>query len=113
MKYLKILNTIAFIIPFIIGIGKGIKEQDAGVGIIVGLMSTLITGIIQLFIALIYFYHYPGEKLIKIYFLGVIVFFSFLIFTKSGNDWYWSLPPVLFLLLSYIIYSKKENPVED
>lgn len=106
MKYLRILNTIAFLIPIVVCIVVSIKEHSIGAGFITGLVSTSITGAIQVIIAIIYFYKYPKDKLIKIYFIGVLIFgicwYSFL------SDWYWLLPPVLFMLLSYIIYSKRE-----
>ena len=102
MKYLKILNTIAILIPILICISELWQEGN----FVLGLTSTIVTGLIQVVIAIIYFYKYPKETPIKIYFIGLFLFILLFLITPR-DDWYWILPPVLFFLLSYIIYSKK------
>lgn len=102
MKAFKILNTIALGIPIFFAI-IGFFDSEY---FITALVSTMATGFIQILIGIFFWYEYPKNLHIKIYFLFVAVFFIFM-FSKIGVDWYWCLPPIICLYLSILIYTKK------
>ena len=102
MKYLKITNTIALLIPIIFSL-LGFVNND---NFVYAIMSTAATGIIQVMLGLILFYLNPKEIKIWIYLLLTSLFFViWLVFGFS--DWIWGFPPILCLYLSILIYSKK------
>ena len=103
MKALKVLNTIALAIPISIAL-VSIIDQDL---IFIALVSTMATGFIQVMAGIFFWQEYPKSIPIKVYFFFVATFF-FLLITKITDDWYWSLPPILCLYLSILIYTKKE-----
>ncbi|MEO0046424.1 MAG: hypothetical protein RL705_1615 [Bacteroidota bacterium] len=103
MKALKVLNTIALAIPISFALLSIIDEEL----IITALVSTMATGFIQVLAGIFFWYEYPKNITIKVYFFFVATFF-FLVITKITDDWYWVMPPILCLYLSILIYSKKE-----
>lgn len=112
MKDLKTTNTIAILIPlalFIIGfIEEGFFYLAA--------YSTMLTGLIQLIIGIIFWIKYNSNLHIKIYFISVTLFFG--LWYHNENIYYmdkltWPLiysPLVLCIYISAIIYTKKEKP---
>ncbi len=102
MKALKVLNTIALGIPIVFAL-LGIIDNDY---FITALISTMATGFIQVLTGIFFWYEYPKNKPIKIYFLLVAIFFLFL-YGKVGFDWFWCMPFMLCLFLSILIYTKK------
>ena len=102
MKALKTLNTIALCIPLSIAL-LGIFNQGF---LIAALVSTMLTGFIQVLAGVGFWNEYPENVHIKIYFLFVIIFFT-LMFLKIGTDWYYCIPPALCTYLSILIYTKK------
>jgi hypothetical protein len=102
MKALKVLNTIALAIPISIGLLGFIKKEY----LILAVVSTMTTGFIQVMAGIFFWYEFPKNNFIKIYFLGVLFFFLAWFAFKLG-DWIWILPPTLCLYLSILIYSTK------
>ena len=102
---LKTLNTIALFIPILIGL-LGFMAEDQ---FILAFLSTMVTGLIQVILGILFWIKFPKNIYIKIYFLIVIVFFL-LLFSKIADDWLWFLPPILCLYLSILVYSLKEKP---
>ena len=78
-----------------------------------GLISTILTGIFQVVISIKMIQDEPNDKNIKIYLAGVILFFfSLFIVSKIGlYDWinyiFLTIPPILAIYLSVIIYNKQ------
>jgi hypothetical protein len=112
MKNLKITNAIAIAIPIILFLYGFIEET----GFYLSAYSTILTGLIQLIIGIIFWIKYNSNLHIKIYFTSVLLFFSLWYFNE--NIYYidqltWSLiftPLVLCIYISTIIYTKKEKP---
>ncbi|WP_438965885.1 hypothetical protein [Flavobacterium sp.] len=101
---LKALNTIALFIPIFIGL-LGLMAEGL---FILAALSTMVTGLIQVVLGILYWIKFPKSISIKIYFLIVIIFFL-LLFSKIADNWIWFLPPILCLYLSILVYSLKEN----
>ena len=88
MKGLKVLNSIALL--FLLGGAYGLP----------------VTGLIQLISACIFVILKPKNKLIYIYFILVILFFSF---WKGDFNWLFAIPVILIFFFSYIIHSEKNG----
>ncbi len=101
MKAIKTLNTIALCIPLFIAL-FAIFERGL---LVLALLSTMVTGLIQIILAFKYWQENPKNVFIKIYFFIVTVFFFFLCFFDQG--WIWYLPPMLCLYLSLLIYTNE------
>jgi uncharacterized protein YqjF (DUF2071 family) len=100
MKRLKILNTIALLIPIILGL---LGFFDAHY-FTFALFSTILTGLIQVSIATYFAITFPKNKYIIVYFILIFVFFvGWLGF--GSKDWIWFLPIVLSIYLSILIYA--------
>ncbi|MBE0391985.1 hypothetical protein [Flavobacterium sp. PL002] len=103
MNFLKVLNTVAIMIPLLfVIVGLFITDLLA-----LAMISTILTGIIQLIIGISYFMKFPKNNDIKIYFVFVVLFFICISFNLTSG-WIWILPPALCSYLSILIYSPKE-----
>lgn len=110
MRIVKNINTLAISLPFLILASYPFINEDA---IVYSLLSTLITGIMQILLSIyLFIIDYKREK-IKIYLVGVITFFSIWfvlneirVLDKIGMFLIF-IPPILAYYLSIIIYSKK------
>ena len=110
MKIVQNINTLAISLPFLILASYPYINEDA---IVYSLLSTLITGILQILLSIyLFIIGYKREK-IKIYLVSVITFFStwFLLNEIKILDiigmFLIFIPPVLAYYLSKIIYSKQ------
>lgn len=104
LKVLRVLNIIAIAIPSLLCL-LAIFE----VGLLVyAALSTLITGVIQVLIALVYWNSNKKDILINIYF-AVLLLFTLLVFSNIADDTMVLpiIPLVLCIYLSYIIHFKK------
>jgi hypothetical protein len=112
MKDLKITNTIAILIPLVLLVIGFIEEGF----IYLAAYSTMLTGLLQIIIGLIYWNKYRENQYIKIYFILVIAFFSLWYYNENINyidslTWFLICSPlVLCIYLSIIIYSTKQKP---
>jgi len=105
MKILKVLNTIALGIPLVIGLLGFINELF----FIYALFSTVLTGLIQVSIAIYLATFRPKNNYIIAYF--VLMFTFFVGWLGFGfNTWIWFLPILLSLYLSVLIYSTTSEP---
>lgn len=104
MRALKVLNSIALLIPLTFTFLSIFDEEL----LFFAAISTMATGFIQVLTAIFFWIEFPTNYAIKIYFLFVIVFFI-LIFSKIESDWFWIIPPLLCLYLSILIYSLKSE----
>lgn len=86
-KITKIINIIAFLFLLLGGYGLPI------------------TGALQVTTAILFTIIFPKNKLIYIYFILVIVFFT--IWDRNSLDWLFLLPMFLIFFLTYIIYKQK------
>jgi apolipoprotein N-acyltransferase len=111
MKDLKITNTIAILIPLVLLL-IGFVEEGL---FYLAAYSTMLTGLLQIIIGLIYWNKYRENLYIKIYFLLVIAFFSLWYYNENINyvdSLTWVLicfPLILCNFLSIIIYTKKQT----
>lgn len=110
MKALKNMNTLALAIPFAIAITFPIFKEGA---LIFALLSTMITGFIQVCIGIKMLIDNPKEKNIQFYISGVIVFFGvwFVNHLIGYNDFLnyilLPIPLILAIYLSLLIYKKQ------
>lgn len=108
MKNLKLINSIAIAIPLIFFLYGFIEET----GFYISIYSMIITGILQLIIGVVYWIKFKNDLNIKIYYTLVLLFFSLWYFNE--NIFYIdkltrpliSIPPILAIYLSIIIYKK-------
>ena len=111
MENLKLTNSIAIIIPLFLGF-LGIVEP---ISLYFADYSTMLTGLLQIIIGIIFWTKHKENIYIKIYFLLVLTFFS--LWYYNLNVYYideltWILlftPLVLCIYISVIIYSQKEK----
>lgn len=101
MKNLKYLNMFAIAIPFLIGM-LGFTNESL---FIVALISTMLTGIIQVIIGIIYVFLFPNSILIKVYLL-LVTFFGISWLALGQNDWVWFLPPSLCIFLTVLLHNQ-------
>ena len=111
MKTIKYLNTIAIGIPLALAF---LSLIDNGLMIITA-YSTMITGLLQIIIGIVFWFKHKENSHIKVYFFLVTVFFSLWYYntTINYNDALtWTLlftPLVLCIYISITIYSQKEK----
>lgn len=103
MKILKIMNTIAILLPIIIFGTYPILKDDA---LFWSIYSTMLTGFLQVIIGLVIWIKDLKNTFIQLYLLGVILFFIGVSTTNSGI--FWLMPPILCIYLSNIIYKRKK-----
>lgn len=112
MRDLKITNTIAILIPLALLVIGFIEEGF----FYLAAYSTILTGLIQITIGLIYWKKHRENPYIKIYFILVIAFFSLWYYNENINyinTLTWALiysPLALCIYVSIIIYSTKQKP---
>ena len=104
MKSISITNLIIIIIPVLLALIGTSDPQFY----MYALLFTAVTGAVQVLLALIMLFKYPGN-LLYIY-SGVTVFF-FLLWMVLGSDhsYIFALPPALALFLTYIIFIESEK----
>ncbi|MEZ4853490.1 hypothetical protein [Flavobacterium sp.] len=101
MKALKTLNTIALLIPILLGfIGFFFEEY-----FLYAIVATMVTGFLQVVAGVIFWIMFPKNIEIQVYFMLVALFFI-TIFSGFNSDLIWILPPMLCVYLSIIIYKK-------
>lgn len=111
MKILKLVNSIAIAIPIFFLLYGFIDET----GFYLSAYSMIITGFLQLIIGLIFWLKFKNDLNIKIYFTLVLLFFSLWYFNENIfyiDELTWpliSMPPILVVYLSIIIYKKSNK----
>lgn len=112
MKNIKYFNAFAVGLPFVIAITYPIFKEGA---LIFALLSTMLTGFIQVILALCLLYDEPNDKKLQGYIAATIGFFT-LWYINVQIDYYDSLtialfgiPAVLAFYLTYIIYQKAKQ----
>lgn len=109
MKITYYVNLFAIGLPIILGL-LGFIDKDF---FLQALISTILTGCIQIIIGFSMFIQNPKNKYILIYLLGVILYFAVIIFNiNSFNTTIvdiikFGLPPILAIYLTIIIYKTK------
>lgn len=99
MKFLVGLNYFAIGVPILLALAS-IKDDDFWQE---ALVSTMLTGALQVLIALILFLRNPNDKRLYIYFAITTVFFILWLGFEINDDILFSLPPALALFLTYIV----------
>lgn len=111
MRNLKLTNSIAILIPLLLGV-LGIIEP---VSLYFSVYSTMLTGFLQIIVGFFFWIKYKENIHIKIYFLLVATFFSLWYYNvniKYIDALTWPLiftPMALCIYISVIIYSQKEK----
>lgn len=106
MKIIKNLNTLAIGIP-IFKLLFGIISKGA---LMLSVISTILTGFIQLILGIILLFKFKENIHYKIYFISVIILFSLWIWSPTINkvDYFTYtliyIPPILAIYLSILIY---------
>lgn len=115
MRVLKVLNTIAIGLPSLLLALEFLSNNSKGDYIAYALFSTIMTGFIQVVLALYLLYNDKNNTRLQIYIIGVLIFFTlwFLNVKFLSNDilTYILIPTPLFLaiFLSIIIYSSDDE----
>lgn len=110
MKVIKILNTFAITLPFVILIAYPIFKEAV---FIYAMFSTMVTGFIQVVLGVKMLINEPTNKHLQNYISGVVLFFTFLFFNSQSRSYdtisciLFATPPILAVYLSVIIYKKK------
>jgi hypothetical protein len=103
MKKIKILNTIAISIPFVIALGTIFNQSF----LILALLSTMVTGLLQLVTAVLFAARNPHSLYIRIYFILTAIFF--LLWYIFPGNLIMVMPLCLCIFLSVIIYTQKDE----
>jgi len=103
MKNLRGFNNFVVLVPIVLGLIGCIENSLWGFA----LLSTMITGFVQVVFAICYAADNPNNKHIYIYFSGVAIFFI-LWFALSLTEYIAWMPPVLALYLTGIFYSNSK-----
>lgn len=109
MKAIKYLNTFAVGLPILIGLFGLINENYIGTA----LVSTMLTGFIQVVLGLLLLYYNPKNNYLQLYMVTVILFFLLWylnaehIYSEYLTFFLIPMPLLLALYLSIIIYKKE------
>ena len=109
MKIIKYLNTFAIGLPIILGFLSLINEKY----IATALVSTILTGIIQVILGSLLLYYNPKNKCLQTYIVTIILFFLFwyynvnIIYTEILTYILYPIPIILSIYLSFIIYKRR------
>ena len=110
MGIIKTLNSIAIGIPIVLALIGYFTNDLSGNYFGFALFSTILTGFIQLILGIILLFKFKENIHYKIYFLGVIMFFSIWIWCPIINkvDYFTYtliyIQPILAIYLSILIY---------
>nr|WP_294784725.1 hypothetical protein [uncultured Flavobacterium sp.] len=111
MKTIEKLNTFAIGLPMLILLTYPIVKEGA---LFYALLSTIITGFVQVLLGIKLIFEQPKNRYIQIYIAGVILFFLLCIVQIEIYNEYLrflllSFPPILAIYLSIIIYKKAKK----
>ncbi len=110
MEALKKMNTLALAIPISVLATFPFLKEGA---LIFALFSTIVTGSIQLIMGINMLLNNPKDRAIKIYILGVALFFMLWIFNhhidynNTITNILLAFPPLLAIYLSILIYKRQ------
>lgn len=100
MKNIRGLNNFVVLVPVVLGLLGFIESSFWGIA----LLFTILTGFVQVVLAICYAADNPYNTHIYYYFIGVVIFFG-LWFILSLSEYIIWMPPVLGLYLTGIFYS--------
>ncbi len=98
MNALQKINIIGLSIPFLVYLIGFIIREDL---LILALLSTVITGLIQLVIGLKLLGNYSRHHLLQLYFVVVVLFF--ILWFTTYWDYLWVLPAALAIYMTCIL----------
>lgn len=103
MKTLKYINVFALGLPFLLGL-IGFADNDIWFW---ALLSTMITGFLQILVALLLLFWIPRSIHLYIYFFFTMLFF--VLWIGFGIEyWLFVLPVLLAFYLTFILYNNKK-----
>jgi hypothetical protein len=109
MRNIKNINAFAVGLPFAIAITYPFFQEGA---LFFALLSTMLTGLIQVVLAICLLLDEPNDRRLKSYLTATIIFFT-LWFINAQIDYYdpltfilFGIPAILTFYLTYIIHQK-------
>lgn len=108
MKILKFINAFAIGLPILLAL-LSIIDNDM---LFWAIYSTILTGALQVIIAIVLLYIYPKNCLLHLYFFITTLFFVLAWFVIY-NMFAMGIPLLLALYLTYIIYNVKDTNHES
>lgn len=99
MNALQKINLIGLSIPFIVYLIGFVIREDL---IVLALLSTMLTGLIQLVIGLKLLENYSRHPLLQLYFVVVLLFF--ILWFTTYWDFLWVLPAALAIYMTCILH---------
>lgn len=105
MKILIAINYIVLIVPLLFALG-GFADED---NFFYALMSTAVTGAVQVIIAVITLFLRPKSELLYIYFAITTLFFLLWAADFAGNAIF-CLPPMLAIYLTIVLHILSRKP---
>jgi len=105
MKFLAGLNFFAIGLPLVLAL-LSIKDGDF---LQEALLSTMVTGALQVIIAMILLALNPKDFRLYGYFAVTILFFILWLGFNINEDWLFTIPAILALFLTYIVISTYRN----
>lgn len=104
MRILKYINAFALSLPFLLGL-IGFVDNDFW---FFALLSTMITGFLQVLVALLLLFWIPKNIHLYIYFFFTVLFF--VLWLGFGIEyWLFALPALLAFYLTFILYDHKDK----
>lgn len=104
MKTLKYINAFALSLPFLLGL-LGFVDN---VFWFFALLSTMVTGFLQMLVALLLLFWIPKNIHLYIYFFFTILFFVLWLGFEI-EYWLFVLPALLAIYLTYILFNQKDT----
>lgn len=104
MRTLKYTNGFALSLPLLLGL-IGFVDNDFW---FFALLSTMITGFLQVLVALLLLFWIPKNIHLYIYFFFTVLFFVLWLGFKIEDEVY-ILPPALAIYLTYILYNQERH----
>ena len=108
MKNILKLNLVFVTLPIILCLIGLVNEKF----LVLGMLSTILTGTFQTIIAIKLLIENPFDKKLILYLFGVIIYFTLFFFTDFMDEWKFFYPqPFYAFYITYLIYKKNENSI--
>jgi len=104
MKTISGINYTALAFPVFFGLAGLYSEEH----FIYALLFTAIAGAVQVILAVIMLFKYPG-KLLYIYSTATFLYFLFYMITKSEEIYMLMIPPMLAIFFTVIIFIERQK----
>ncbi len=109
MRTVKTINFVGTAVPFLFVL-MGIFSSGF---FFLAILSTMFTGLCQIIAGVCFWIKFPSSNLIKIYLIGVTIFFVLWWIQGSEAKYIFAMPVILFFYLTWIIYNHKTRTDEN